>query len=1180
MVGIQKFGNIKMNAGDTMNEFDENNIVIELQALVKTIVMRESKNLNELELHDRFTDMKVYEFELRTRNEEEPSTSHPKKLLWKYTNSSMDSLGSNTVFRPPVLDGSNYALWKVKMRVYIKSIEERAWQRVLDGWSPPKIVDGDGDSRSKPESSWSNDEVITSNFNSKALNAIFTSVDINMFSLITNCISAKEAWDILQKHCEGSESVRRTKLRMLTSKFESLRMEENETIMEYDRRLREIANEASSLGDSMSNERLVSKVLRSLPERFNIKICAIDESKDTSKLNLEELISSLRTFEMNLDLQTRSKGKAIALQTTDDSVNNLIQEANESNLGEETISLITKKFGDYLKRMRDKKKSVSTLKPSFIPTERNKTFVPTQGNFKSRNETPGRPETKKLDSVQCRECSGFGHYANECANRLRRNKIMTATLSDEDTDEEYGSKEGDDCTSFSVVHHDMYKLQVNPLGVATGVATPGRNTTSRSLCLNIKSLGNLGCADIKEADQEELTVETVQMMYEELYDDWLKRNETNSKLTKENTDLKRNLSRLETLLSRKDVELCKVRDELEKASKTLAKFNASSSKLETMLNMGSGSRSGLGYVESTYEHGESSNTRSKTTVFVKGEDYTDSLSTDMPPKTVPTPKPSAEQKLKSVDSSTSSPKAHSSARASRIKKRASSAKLNKSKCNFICHYCHKPGHIRPFCYKLRIDYLYWHSNEVLHKVFPNTKYNTGIKKPPARKIWVPKTVNLCNVIYTSLKTNISGAWYFDSGCSRHMTGSKEHLIDYLEVASGRVTYGGGAKGKIVGKRTLNIDELRILHNVLHVEGLNSNLISISQLCDDNLHVRFNKDKCEVINNANVCVMTGTRSADNCYLVGEGDECRNAKVSNLDLWHQKLGHVSFKTLKNLSKYEAVRGMPNLSSDNTYVCGSCQKGKQTRVAHPVLQHFGTTRCLEILHMDLMGPIEVESLGGKKYSFVCVDDFSRFTWVSFLREKSETFDVFKKLHAKITNLFDLRVVKIRTDHGKEFENSHFSSLCDKKGITHEFSAPKTPQQNGIAERKNRTLQEMALQEMARVMLSSKSVSKRFWVEALNTACHISNRVFLRRGSTMTSYEILMGRKPNLKYFHIFGCVGYVLNDRDHLAKFDSKSDKCLFLGYSVNSKAYRVYNLRTRTTMESINVVFDDLADLTGK
>ncbi|XP_073024324.1 uncharacterized protein [Primulina eburnea] len=193
---------------------------------------------------------------------------------------------SNTVFRPPVLDGSNYSLWKVKMRVFIKSIEERAWLRVLDGWSPLKIEDADGDPRLKPESTWTIDEVQTSNFNSKALNAIFSSVDTRMFNLITNCVCAKEAWDILQKHCEGSESVRKTRLRMVTSKFESLRMEDKESILEYDSRLRQLSNEAHSLGDPMPNERLVNKVLRSLPERFNVKVCAIEESKDTSKINL------------------------------------------------------------------------------------------------------------------------------------------------------------------------------------------------------------------------------------------------------------------------------------------------------------------------------------------------------------------------------------------------------------------------------------------------------------------------------------------------------------------------------------------------------------------------------------------------------------------------------------------------------------------------------------------------------------------------------------------------------------------------------------------------------------------------------------------------------------------------------------------------------------------------------
>ncbi|XP_073300487.1 uncharacterized protein [Primulina huaijiensis] len=365
-------------------------------------------------------------------------------------------------------------------------------------------------------------------------------------------------------------------------------MEENETIVDYDRRLRDIANEAFSLGDPMSDKRLVSKVLRSLPERFNIKICAIDESKDTSTLNLENLISSLRTFEMNLELQKRNKGKAIALQTSDDSMNSLIQEANESDLGEESISLITKKFGDYLKRMRDKKKTISSQKPSVVSFEKNKSTVPTQGNTLPRTEVMGRSYAKRLDSVQC------------------------PTLSDEDTDEDRDTKEGDDCTSFSAIHQEGYKLQVNPYGVAT----PGRNITQRPLCLNSKSLENSDLDIILQFDKEEVTMESVQMTYEELYVDWLKRNETNSKLSKENTDLKSNLSRLEILLSKKDLELCKVKNDLEKTSKILAKFNTSSSKLDSMLTMGKESKTGLGYVESTYEHGESSHT--KPTVFVKG----------------------------------------------------------------------------------------------------------------------------------------------------------------------------------------------------------------------------------------------------------------------------------------------------------------------------------------------------------------------------------------------------------------------------------------------------------------------------------------------------------------------------------------------------------------------------------
>ncbi|XP_075485262.1 uncharacterized protein LOC142524982 [Primulina tabacum] len=358
----------------------------------------------------------------------------------------MDPTLANTALRPPVLDGTNYSLWKVKIRFHIKSIDERAWQRVLSGWSPPRKIDEDGDSLIKPESDWSTDEVQISNYNSKALNTIFSSVDTNMFGLITNCVSAKDAWDILQRHCEGSESVRRTRLRMITSKFEMMRMEESENILEYDRRLREIANEAFSLVDLISNERLVSKVLRSLPERFNIKICAIDEAKDTTQMALEDLISSLRTFEMNINMQKKVTRKTIASQASNDTYNDLLQisqEVNESDLCEDSISFITNKFGDYLKRIRDKKKDAQPSKFSSLPALERPQRFPAKQQSQPRNEGREQFNSKKCDSVQCRECKGFGHYANECANRLRKNKGYNASLSDEESDEEEKSNDED-----------------------------------------------------------------------------------------------------------------------------------------------------------------------------------------------------------------------------------------------------------------------------------------------------------------------------------------------------------------------------------------------------------------------------------------------------------------------------------------------------------------------------------------------------------------------------------------------------------------------------------------------------------------------------------------------------------------------------------------------------------------
>ncbi|XP_073064094.1 uncharacterized protein [Primulina eburnea] len=502
---------------------------------------------------------------------------------------------------------------------------------------------------------------------------------------------------------------------MVTSKFESLRMEDKESILEYDSRLRQLSNEAHSLGDLMPNERLVNKVLRSLPERFNVKVCAIEESKDTSKINLDELMSSLRTFEMNLDLQRKDKGNTIALEASTESHDEILQiskEVNESDLGEESISLITKKFGDYLKTMREKKIIGQTsVLPNITTSAKAQKFTPVKGQFRTRNELQIQSTARNLDSVKCRECSGFGHYANECANRLRRNKGMTVTLSDEESDDDQESNESEKHISLSAVIKEKCLMQSQSFG-----------------CCHSQS-------ETQEVDDDEITLESVQKMYEELYEDWIKRNKVNAILSKENTELKSQVSRLEVILSKKDLELCKFKEELGDATQILAKLNSSSSKLDSLLMIGKNDKAGLGYTNHQFEIGESSNTERKPTVFVKG------------------------------------------------------------------------------------------------------------------------SAEISNTSHTE-----KGIWYFDSGCSRHMTGSKDHLIDYVELHNGHVTYGGGAKGIIAGKGTLNVD------------GLPS-----------------------------------TRSADNCYQLGEDLMCNHSKVSELNLWHQKLGHANFKTLKNISKYDAVRDL---------------------------------------------------------------------------------------------------------------------------------------------------------------------------------------------------------------------------------------------------------------------------------
>nr|XP_011459700.1 PREDICTED: uncharacterized protein LOC105350050 [Fragaria vesca subsp. vesca] len=358
-----------------------------------------------------------------------------------------------------------------------------------------------------------------------------------------------------------------------------------------------------------------------------------------------------------------------------------------------------------------------------------------------------------------------------------------------------------------------------------------------------------------------------------------------------------------------------------------------------------------------------------------------------------------------------------------------------------------------------------------------------------------------------------------------------HYVPKIDKFERSVTFGDGGQAGIKGKGTVNTPNIPNLENVLYVEGLNTNLLS-------------------------VCMRTSSTE------------------EIFDLWHRRLGHVNFQDLLKLSNQGIVRGLPKLKGKTDKICGGCKVGKQTRSAHKGINSTPTSHALELLHMDLMGPSQYESHAGKSYILVVVDDFTRFTWVNFLTDKGETFESFKGLSYVVTNAKqseNLKISRIRSDNGTEFKNSAFANFCHENGIFHEFSAPITPQQNGVVERKNR-----ALLDMARVMLHTSGLSQKFWAEAINTACYTINRVMLRPGTENTPYELWKGKKPNVSHFHVFGNPCYIFKDRQYLGKFETRSDIGIFLGYSLNSRAYRVYNKETKSFLESINVSVDDVYD----
>ncbi|GJR72891.1 putative ribonuclease H-like domain-containing protein [Tanacetum coccineum] len=285
-----------------------------------------------------------------------------------------------------------------------------------------------------------------------------------------------------------------------------------------------------------------------------------------------------------------------------------------------------------------------------------------------------------------------------------------------------------------------------------------------------------------------------------------------------------------------------------------------------------------------------------------------------------------------------------------------------------------------------------------------------------------------------------------------------------------------------------------------------------------------------------------------------------------LWHRRLGHVNFKTIFKLVKENLVRGLLTKHFENDQTCVACLKGKQHKAFCKYKIQNSITQPLFMLHMDLFRPTFVSSLMNKKYCLVVTNDYSSFTWIFFLATRDETSGILKSFITEIENLVDKKVKIIRCNNGTDFKNRVMSEFYEKEGIKKEFSVARTPQQNGVAKRRNRTLI-----EAARTMLADSKLPTTFWAEVVNIACYMKNKVLVVKPHNKTSYELFRSRTPALSFMRPFGCHVTILNTLDYLGKFDGKSDEGFFVGYSMNSKAFRVYNIRTRKVEKKLHIRF---------
>lgn len=504
--------------------------------------------------------------------------------------------------------------------------------------------------------------------------------------------------------------------------------------------------------------------------------------------------------------------------------------------------------------------------------------------------------------------------------------------------------------------------------------------------------------------------------------------------------------------------------------------------------------------------------------------------------------------------------------------------LKVQKSSRTCFFCKQPGHFKKDCHK-------WLRTQEEAGPSGKSKSSSGNqRKVKAKQVTNterdPVSFLVQEESYVSRATlKQEHSWTVDSGASCHMT-SNGSFFDNLDestsvhvmMANGNRTKSGGHGGGYVAGMNGAGKPVDIrLDNVLYVPDLDSGLLSVSKIADKGFGVLFTQKSVEIIDKSKRVVALGERSG-GLYVLKD-QEC--AAVSNLchsvncqHTWHRRFGHRDPAVLDRIQKGQLATGMKLVNCGMKIVCDCCLEGKMARLPFPKQAERKTTQPLQLIHTDLCGPMSTVTPGGNRYFMVLIDDYSRYLVLYLLKDKGEAKHCIKSFVRLVENQFGRKPQAIRSDRGAEFVNKELKQFYSDEGIRMELTAGYAPQQNGVAERRNRYLQEMAV-----CMLLDAGLGKQYWGEAIATASYIQNRL-PSRSTEKTPMELWSGQKPDLSELKVFGCDAYVYIPDVKRKKLEKRAEKLTFIGYACGSKAYRFLNKQTGKIIISRDAKFLEL------